>query len=282
MRDLSYKGAAQSGLSPALWGDLPVEQWAAMDGGNLFRDDFHDCAKYSASGATHGGKYAAYTTATSSSITGSSAAADLNGVALFTPNAAANTELYLGTEGAVVFTPTNATTPVGKQFAFECRINKNDIAANGGFFVGLCDPGLAFAAGSLVDTTYILLSTGNFLGFFVDATVGTSVDAVFQAASQAKQTNIAAAKTLVAATYVKLGFRFDPIGASGSQGPLKMIRWFVDGVEQSTWVTAANISAVTFPSSKPLALAMLWKQKSGSVAETGGIDWWQVGQSRIN
>ena len=64
----SYKAETQSGLSPSIWGNLPVEEWRVGRNGLFFMDDFVNPGKASASGATTNGGYGAYTTATSTTI----------------------------------------------------------------------------------------------------------------------------------------------------------------------------------------------------------------------
>lgn len=275
----SYKAETQSGLSPSIWGNLPLEEWRIGRNGLFFMDDFVNAGKASASGATTNGGYGAYTTASSTTIQPSAPTntGDNYGVLLYSPNNAANAEAYLGTGLGIGYCcQMPSATDVGNTFAFECRIAKSGIGADCGFFFGLGDTALSITTGSLANTTGDLISTGNFLGFSCLMNGGFNVDCVYQAASQAKQTVKATAKALTAATFVRLGFKFD------SQGPVtKRIIYYVDGVEVGTYITDTNITAATFPSATYLAMLGLVKQKT-TTACTVSLDWWAFGQSRVS
>ncbi len=167
---------------------------------------------------------------------------------------------------------------VGNQFAFECRLYQSVIAATDiGFAVGLGDPALGITTGSLQNTSTDIISTANFIGFRAKASVGNTVDAIFQAASQTQQTAIAGAATLAANTYIKLGFRYDPRAPA-----TKLLRFFVNGVEQmaaSAYITQAMMALATFPSSALLTPMILAKVAAGATGQVG-MDWWAFGQVR--
>jgi hypothetical protein len=85
-------------------------------------------------------------------------------------------------------------------------------------------------------------------------------------------TKIAGVHVPVADTFVKLGFLYDP-----SAPPAKRIKVFVSNVEQSTYVTAANIAAATFPDGEELGFLFGMKMGSAVLAEAA-IDWWAFAQ----
>lgn len=285
MRSVGYvqntKPDTSSSISPGLWGNLPLEDWLLGYTGNFWFDDFNNLAKYAPNTLIQNQSgYGVFGT-NLGTLQASALAADGYGAAIFTPNQASAGELYAGPQAGIGYlctTPTNATPPIGQTFAFEARIKPSTITAtNLGFAVGLGDPGLAITTGSLTATATDIISTGNFIGFRSKASVGNTLDAIYQAASQTQQTQIAGAATLVAATYVKVGFRFDPNATAA-----KMLRFFVNGVEQtalSNYVTAANIAAVTFPSSALLLPLVLTKLGAGAAGNLT-VDWIAFGQSR--
>ncbi len=97
MRTVQYKSSSQSnaantqtGMSPAIWGDLPIEDWAINMAGMLLIDDFENCSKMNAVGAQQVQNYASFTTAATSVIQPSAASQDPNGVVVLKPNTAGN------------------------------------------------------------------------------------------------------------------------------------------------------------------------------------------------
>jgi hypothetical protein len=158
--------------------------------------------------------------------------------------------------------------------AFECRLKLSSIVDGAiSFFAGLASPGLA-AADTLTDATGAPAAAKAFIGFrnLLD---GDNIAAFYQAASQTLQTSVAAAHTLVADTYVKLGFVYDPNAVAA-----RRIAWYVNNVELSTYVTAAQIAAATFPDAEPLQFLFGYKNTVGTTPASteAAMDWWAFGQ----
>ena len=166
--------------------------------------------------------------------------------------------------------------------AFECRVKFSSIDTGVcSFFTGLATPGTA-ANNALVDDTGAIKATTSFLGFrnLLD---GDNIQCIYQASADSaavinKSTVHDAAGTtyaLVADTFVKLGFVYDPDAV-----PAKRITWYVNNVEQGTYVTATQIAAATFPDAEAMTFLFGYKNTAvgATTAREGAIDWWAFGQ----
>jgi len=136
-----------------------------------------------------------------------------------------------------------------KDFAFEARIRVNAaaiVAGDHGFFVGMWTGGASGGAiANLMFTTGdALYATANLVGFQHLMGESTALDAVYQASGQTKvdgavDTDLDTVETLVAATWVKLGFNFQ------ATQPRRM-EWFVNGVKEAEILESA-VGAAAFP-----------------------------------
>ena len=154
------------------------------------------------------------------------------GVALFgTTNDEEASIQFCGDASAPFVIPADSST--GKKMWFECEIKKSAITNSlGGFFVGLASEGIAIA--NFIDDGGADFATGDLLGFWNDETddsVGSHVHVVTQKGAAAFDTIIDTVDELVADTYVRLGFVYDP-GASDK----KKIKFSVNGLPQTTYV----------------------------------------------
>jgi hypothetical protein len=118
------------------------------------------------------------------------------------------------------------------------------------------------------------ISDIDFVGFFARDDDGDTVDFIYQKTGQAFVTTIDAADTLVAATWVKLGFFYDPDADTANR-----IKIFVNGAEQTTYVTGTNIAAATFPDGEHLSPLIAAKQGT-NVDQYFECDWIRVAQER--
>ena len=108
----------------------------------------------------------------------------------------------------------------------------------------------------------------------MDQADGDAADFVYKAEGQSQTVALAAADVPVADTYAKLGFVYDPDAPAANR-----ITIYVDGVRQSTYVTATNIAAITFPDAEPMAMVMC--AKTGETAAVlCQMDWWRCAQLR--
>lgn len=158
---------------------------------------------------------------------------------------------------------------------FECRLNVSAItAAKWSWAVGLGAVGMGATDGLFVDTTGIVADAA-FCGFAHLVAEGAAVDASYKAAGQtfqdgATKTKLNALATMVANTYVKLGFRY--------RAAPKTVEFYVDGVLAGTAsaparLTTSEVNAATFPSSTLLAPIIGIKDIAGNAALNMKVDW---------
>ncbi len=268
-----YKGDnSGTGPSPNLWADCPWNE-AILDpnkGYGLF-DDFLNFSDHISDQSVQG-----YDSYIDTGVTIQQLAGVVGGQVEIAGNDADNDEGVLSTHGPIV--QVSDTAGSDKALWFEARVAKASIADNAlGMFIGL-----AFDHGNGVPVAKTLCLTDNdaalgafsFLGFHVDNADGDALDTVYKADGQAAQVVQAGVQTLAASTFYKLGLKYDP-----KEVPSKRIKFFVDGTEQTSYVTATNIAAATFPDAEPLGLVFC--TKVGTAAEVKAqLDWWRVFQER--
>lgn len=159
----------------------------------------------------------------------------------------------------------NAANQDGKCM-WEFRITVESITDNAlAYFVGLGSGPVATA--HLADTTGLLNTAQNFIGFKVNVDDGNKMDIVYQAAGQSIQTVLANAITLAVNTYVKPGMVYDP-----SETDDKKIKFFKDGVELNAYVNTTQIDAATFPEDVGLVPMILTKTPPAAEVPTKA-DW---------
>jgi hypothetical protein len=266
-------------FSPNIWGDCPIE--AIKNGtviGRFFQDDFvgpcpnTDAGLYEGAGESPGLGYLFYG---DTGVTLKAQAAVEEGVVEVAGNDADNDESVMST-GSPSWVVSD-TAGDDKKLWFEARVKKASITDEGlGMFIGL---GWDHGDGVSVAKTLCLtddeadLGAFSFLGFHVDLSDADTLNFAYKAEGQtAVDEAIAAVDTLVADTFVKVGFVYDP-NASASQ----RIKVFVNNVRNATGITATNIATATFPDAEPMAL--VWASKVGTAAESKAqLDWWRVAQ----
>ena len=261
------KTAANTSRSPSarIWGKLPIFEWANGNGGFFFHDDFINFPKMSTAADT--GQYAS-TADTGNTITG--IADEIGGHVRLLTDATDNDSAGITTGGnvGVICTIDDAAPQI---VAFEARIKKSLITDNGvAFFCGLSEEALA-AGDTLVDDTGALADK-DFIGFKNLHDSGAAMDFVYKKEGQTENELIAGVQTMVADTYYKVGFLYDPFNHPNS----KKIKIFVDGLEQSTYVTQALIEAAAFPAGEEMALLMYMKNGAAAIGEFV-CDWWRIG-----
>ncbi len=150
------------------------------------------------------------------------------GVALFgtTDNEEASLAVCGATNAPFVIP---AASTDGKKLWFEVEVKKSIITADtGGFFVGLASEG-AVVADFIADAGDDF-SDVDLLGFWnLEGEAG--VDVITQKTGAAFDTIIDAAETLVADTYTRLGFVYDPDAPDK-----RKIKFYVNGLQQTTYV----------------------------------------------
>jgi hypothetical protein len=265
-----YQGETTRLLSNRLWAGCPIGQLKQHEvDGVFFFDDFINTPTMSAaSGAA--GPYAAYID-TGNTIT--QLATHSGGVLSITTDATDNDEAWIasgGNTGTMVGLDGTAGATYNKKLFFECRIRVANVAdSQKNIFIGLAEEGRA-VADSITDAG--ALGDFDFFGFNQPEADGNGLDATYQKATQAIQVKIADMVTLVADTWYKVGCRFDPEAPAA-----KRITYYKDNVEQTTYGTAANMAAATFPGAEELALTAGFKN-GAAAAHSFLIDWWAVAQ----
>jgi hypothetical protein len=82
---------------------------------------------------------------------------------------------------------------------------------------------------------------------------------------------VATAATIAAATWYKVGFVYDP-----GEVPARRIKYFVDNVEGTTYVTETNIATATFPDGEEMSPIFGVKNVTDIMVQD--LDWWALYQ----
>ena len=256
------------GLSPALWRHMTTGA-ASPDGtgGHIwFGDDFTNHGKIAAAGDDVSGGYGAYID-TGNTI--NAVNSESGGVIAFLTDTTDNDECWLTTGGNTgVLGKISDTAGDDKLTIFEARVRFTQVGETYNAFVGLAEQGLAAGdtisdGGAIADKDYI--------GFHVKESDGNSLLFAYNKQGGTDQTVVTTA--ISAATWYKLGFVYDPM-----QPAAKRITAYIDNVEQSTYITAANIATSNFPDGEQLALLGGIKN-AGGAANQLDMDWWAFYQS---
>lgn len=277
MAIVNYYGQAGRSLSPGLWRGFPKQNEERIFGPRnayFFYDDF--LSGVSDATVTTAAYHAPYDLFAESgaSFTGST---DVDGGAVQMvagTTADANCIMNLGA-GVLPFVISDGSSE-DYLLCFEARIKISTIADDvSSFFVGLAD---ARAADSIITTSQgstIDSAWGNtdMIGYWRGDDDGDGLNFGYGATGQTAQQVLADAHTLVADTFVKVGFRYDPKAIAAER-----ISLWVNGSKKSTYVTATNIAAATFPDDEEMTMVAAIMNDDGSTASTLSIDWWACGQ----
>lgn len=272
----TYKGSSFRSLSPRIWSRF-FGQAMAPDGSDqafITGSDFRRFGKTYAV-ASNLGRYAdesgQYMSYEDTGDTIAQIETNRNGAIAITAAATDNNESWL-TPGDTksVMGIISSTAGDDKLLAAEFRFKISTLVEEG-FFLGLSEEGLA-AANTLIDDTGALASK-DMIGFHAPAHASVSTCSfVWRKAGQAMVTLISGLKTMVADTYYNMGFVYDPKADAS-----KRIIVYLDNVEQTTYGTATQLAAATFPLGEELNVLM--GQKVGAAAANVlTIDSWAYGQ----
>lgn len=286
---VGHRGQPSSaGLSPRIWTKF-VQGMSTPDGspGFFVGDEFTvfgesvAVASNIACYVSQAGQYKSYID-TSSSL--AQLATETGGVIALTTEAADNEEVSICQGGAGTAAATSvlgalnrATNP--KLTCFETRFRVNSVADDvASVFIGLMEENGAVHNAKVDDTGATI--DNDFIGFQTlhtnGGTTGTnaSLNCVYKKDGATLQTSITGAQTLVANTWYKAGFVYDPASPASQR-----ISWYIDNAEQSTYVTDTQMAASTFPDGEEMGFTAVVKTGSAAVA-TLAIDWWAFGQLR--
>ena len=160
---------------------------------------------------------------------------------------------------------------------FECRVAWSSIAADAhGQFIGLGELGSCVTLKVFTAADPPIFATDyDFLGFRRLQGETSALDGFYQVGGQtladgASNTDLDTLHTIVAAEYVKLGFRF--------RAADKTIHWFVNGVEdKAAMLKIDGLTAGTFPDDNFMTPTAA-QQCDGTAANSFDIDWWACAQ----
>ncbi len=281
MRKVEYTGdTGGTGPSPAIWADCPILEMMMNPGkGYFFQDDFLNVSDHISDQSVQ-----RYDTFINTGVTGIQRAGvaaptfgGVGGVIEIAGNDTDEDQFVMSTHGpAFVVSDTVANS---RKLWFEARFSKASIGNDAlAFFLGLAfDHGASVTVAKTMCLTNTDANLGAFsyLGFHVDQAAGATMDAVYMAESNSQTVNVAGIQTMVADTYYRVGFKYDP------DAPVtRRIKWFIDGVEDNTYVTATQIAAATFPDAEPLALVLATKVGTNAAEVKSQMDWWRCAQLR--
>ncbi len=260
-------------LSPRLWGRA-IESGLSPDGsggGVFLGDDFRGFGIATAVAGNVGYYVSEAGTYYSFEDTGGAIAqlaTERHGFVRQSVDADDNQECWLqyGNSTSVCSVVSN-TAGDDKLLVFEARFRPNDVVGNR--FIGLTEEG--FAAGDAISDAGVLVTTKDYIGFYVAEGAPTTLKFGYQKGSQTAQV-VATAATIAASSIYKVGFVFDPNG-----DPAKRIRAYVNNVELTTYVTAAQIAAATFPNGEELGPTFGVKNVTDIM--TQDLDWWALYQA---
>lgn len=277
---MRYAGFANRGPSVNIWGD--IGKWRADNASGrcgFFFDDFLPAPYIAATGAS--GNWYAYID-TSNLVTGVAAATLADGamgVVDLYHDATDNDSPAMQFASMVTGAPFKISDTAGEDFklAFECRFAVDSVVDDvNSIFLGLGEE--AFAANDCkVDDTGVMADK-DFIGFDSVHTNGgtTGTNAIltfrYKKNGQTQQTKIATLQTMVASTWYKVGFVIDPSADTTKRGKV-----FLNGAEQTTYVTGTNIATATFPDGEEVGPVLINKAGTGTAGHLY-LDWVCVGQ----
>lgn len=256
------------GPSPAIWADFDKADLLRPGLSNHVFDDFTNVVSdvslyYHSNGNTW------KTIEDSGSVVAQSATAGRIGALTLTMDNTDNDEIYMqfGSATGNLF---KLDASSGTKFWYECRFKVSVVTdSTYDLIVGLAEEGAA-AADAITDADAYV--DKDFIGFRVPAADGNGLDFFWKKSGQTEVELIADAATLVADTYVKVGFVFDPDAPT-----TKRIKVYVDGVESNTYGTYTQMAAATFPSGEELTPFFAIKAASGAIRVLT-LDWVRAAQ----
>lgn len=152
----------------------------------------------------------------------------------------------------------------------EFRFRLNSVTnGDGSIFLGLGEEGLAAANTPLVTDTTHKLSSDDLIGFTVLENDNDALLFQYRKNGAAIQTVLTYGTALAADTWYNAGFVYDPSAPDSQQ-----IAVYINNEEQSTYVTAAQIAASTFPDGENLAMYASIKGSADNDPQHFDLDFW--------
>ena len=268
------------GPSQGIWSDCPwLEIVADPSKGTTYWDDF----------MSFGGRLAITDDAEAVTANihsypsdgGSWTVGQIDGLALVPPTTApANAEYgwfpgalaatdniaFVAKLGGLLATQMQITKVTGKKFWFEAAVQFSQIAAAQNFFIGFAEENLPAATALGIFSNAGVLSDKDMLGFAIRADGTSTVEAVHNTAGGGGTVDNGDIATIVAATPVKLGIKYERSGRDGER-----LGFYRGGVEILA-VGASVIGAATFPSAQRMAMYIAGTNGSAAVKNMH-VDW---------
>lgn len=281
-----HMGQSQRTVQTRMWQQL-AGQALSPDGvarGNLLYDDFqtfYPVTVTTAAGQLQPGNgYFAYIEADATVGSIKPVADKMGGVIkLLTSTDSAdgdNHDTVLGTNGNVgVLGKISDTAGSDKALVADFRFQLASVTdGDGSVFLGLGEKGLCAANTPIQDDSGHTLSDDDVIGFFIGEDDNDALKFVYRKNGGALQTVLTYGTALAKDTWYQAGFIYNPAAP-----PAKRIKIFVDNVEQSTYVTATNIAAATFPDGEDLAMYAAIKGSDDNDAQSFLLDSWAFFQA---
>lgn len=271
---MSYKHRSDNDgrFSQAIWADLPDELFTDPNAGIYRLEDFHNFGQ-SYPVANNIGFYVGRAGPYKSFEDTSAAIAQdptRRGTLKMTLPATDNKEAWLQSNSGVGNLGAITSGSSGRKTWFEASGVEFSQIVTQNFRVGLAEEGLAVENVVADDGTQ---PDKDFVGFSIDEDASATLNFTYSKAGQTAQIPIATLQTIVADTAYNLGFVFDPTDPNVS----RRLRVFLNGAEQTTYVTATQIAAATFPSGEELAF-LIGGKTSGAAAKTFYCTGWRFAQ----
>ncbi len=156
---------------------------------------------------------------------------------------------------------------------FEARIRVPTITDKGAF-VGLGDAGMTVTGGLVADTSLVDGANVSAVGFRIGNADPDGIDFVYSGGGTGENVLINELQAAAVGSFYKLGFVYDPFEPTGN----KRLAVYLNGVEQSTYITEAIVGSAEFPDSDLLKFVAI--AKTGTTASTTlDLDWWAFWQN---
>lgn len=172
---------------------------------------------------------------------------------------------------------------------FECRFKVGQISNQYDAFIGFADPGLC-SAGGVFTTSDALVSTVNAIGFQILTAAGNVLKFIYQANGQTQVVAFTMLNPLVAGTWYKIGFVYNPhsiparrltVMLNNDQGtvtqsvPVPSSGPIVATPADGNVLSATQLQAATFPSALFLAPTFALMNNGANINNIS-IDWWNL------
>lgn len=254
-RDVRYEGLSQVGPTPKIWKKFIAERLLSHpEEGHIVRLPVENFGGVVASTV---GDYGAWKSAEDTTAGISQAMVDDRPVVSFSTSATDNKEVWLASNNNQAalgkIDPDDATIKV---LALEARLRVRQIVTQD-LFCGLTATGVA-ALDFMSDAD--AMADKSVLGFRVLTADADGLDFVWKKEGQTEVVLIDVLQQLVADVWYKVGFLYD-IGAPNG----KKLKIFLDGQEQSTYGTYAQLTAATWPD---VALQLMAGIKNAAAADS--------------